>query len=184
MRLLICLGLLSLTALAACNPTFNWREVRVADTRLAVLLPCKPDTAVRPVELGTKLGTAHVDLHLQACEAGAATFAIAYMNAPGDSAAPATAAIPMPALLSTWQEASLATLHATAPQILSMRVAGALEQPFPQKVTALGQRADGSHVESQAVYFVQGQQLFQAVILADHINTDVAETFFSGLKLQ
>lgn len=181
MRLLTCLGLLSLTALAACNPTFNWREVRIADTRLAVLLPCKPDAAVRPVALGAT----PVDLHLQGCEAGAATFAIAYMNVPGGTATQAAPAIPLPALLSTWQAASLASLHATtAPQISSLRVAGAPDQPLPQKVTAQGQRVDGSRVESQAVYFVQGQQLFQAVILADHINPDVAETFFSGLKLQ
>jgi len=184
MRLLICLGWLSLTALTACNPTFNWRDVRIADTRLAVLLPCKPDNAVRPVDLGTKLGTAHVDLHLQACEAGAATFAIAYMNAPDDAPALASGAIPMPVLMNTWQDASLATLHATASKIFPVRVAGALEQPSPQKVIAFGQRADGGHLESQAVYFVQGHQLFQAVILADHINPDVAETFFSSLKLQ
>lgn len=180
MRLLTCLGLLSLTALAACNPTFNWREVRIADTRLAVLLPCKPDAAVRPVTLGV----AQVDLHLQGCEAGATVFAIAYMNAPGGMAAQATPAITLPALLSAWQVASLASLHATSPQNSPLRVAGAPDQPPPQKVTVLGQRADGSRVESQAVYFVQGQQLFQALILADHINPDVAETFFSGLKLQ
>ena len=180
MRLLTCLGLLSLTALTACNPTFNWREVRIADTRLAVLLPCKPDAAVRPVALGVT----PVDLHLQGCEAGAATFAIAYMNAPSGTATQATPAIPLPVLLSAWQAASLASLHASAPQISPLRVAGAPDQPLPQKVIAQGRRADGSRVESQAVYFVQGQQLFQAIILADHINPDVAETFFSGLRLQ
>jgi hypothetical protein len=180
MRLLTCLGLLSLTALAACNPTFNWREVRLPDTRLAALLPCKPNQATRPM----MMGTAQVDLHLQGCETGAATFAIATLTAPGDASS-------VSAVLTAWQAAALAPLKAIAPQLTTatsaIRIAGAPVFPLPQspqKITAVGQRADGRRIESQAVYFAQGQQLFQAVILAERISPDMAETFFSGLKLQ
>ena len=35
----------SLLVLAACNPVFNWREVRPEGTALSLLLPCKPDKA-------------------------------------------------------------------------------------------------------------------------------------------
>jgi len=35
----------AMALLAACSPTLNWREVRPEGTRLALLLPCKPDKA-------------------------------------------------------------------------------------------------------------------------------------------
>jgi hypothetical protein len=50
-------------------------------------------------------------------------------------------------------------------------------------VQASGQRTDGRAVQSQAAYFSQGRQVFQAVIYADKMDPEVAETFFSSLKL-
>src|SRR3954447_11373852 len=43
------------TVLAACSPTFNWREVPVGDADVVVLLPCKPDRATRQLPLGTDM---------------------------------------------------------------------------------------------------------------------------------
>jgi hypothetical protein len=51
-------------------------------------------------------------------------------------------------------------------------------------VKATGQRANGQAVSSQAAYFAQGSQVFQAVMYADKIASDVAETFFSGMKFE
>ena len=62
-----------LLALAACSPAFNWREVRPENTRLSLLLPCKPDKAQKVVPLGGKPTV----LSMLGCEAEGMTFAVA-----------------------------------------------------------------------------------------------------------
>lgn len=162
-------GLLLL--LAACNPVFNWREVRPDNTALALLLPCKPDKAERSVPLGGR----PTELAMLGCDAGDATFAIAVATL--DDAAQAAA------VLAGWQTATLANLKAAGGgQTSPLKLPGA--DPLPAVlVRASGQRADGRAVQSQAAYFSQGRQVFQAVIYADKMDPEVAETFFSSLKL-
>lgn len=168
-----CLSGLTLLALAACNPTFNWREVHTQDRTLTALLPCKPDSATRRVDMGAVT----LDMHMMGCETGQATFAIAHVTAPAPGEAAQT-------LLNQWQQANLAALRAASPQHQPVRVAGAGGGvSAPQKVRAMGLTAQGQAVESQAVYFAQGAELFYAVILAERIVPELAETFFTGLRL-
>jgi hypothetical protein len=166
---LVALGLL------ACSPTFNWREVRVTDSALTALLPCKPDQAVRPVVMGD----AKVDMHMQGCETGQTMFAVAYVDGP----VPAPPGQDAVSLLGRWQAANLAALRATASDSAETRVAG-VTAPAPHKVSAVGQKPDSRRVESQAVYFSQGARLYYAVILAERISPEAAEAFFTGLKLR
>jgi hypothetical protein len=44
--------------------------------------------------------------------------------------------------------------------------------------------AGGSKVESQAVYFARGSQVVQAVIYADQVPAEAADTFFAGLGFE
>ncbi len=163
-----CLGLLS-----ACNPAFNWRDVRPEGTALAALMPCKPDQAKRTVPLGGRM----TELTLLGCDAGGATFAIAVASV-GDASQTAAA-------LAGWQTATLANIQATGKaQSSPLKLPGAAEQPGPVLVAATGQRADGRAVQSHAAYFAHGAQVFQAVVYADKPAPDVLETFFSGLKMQ
>ncbi|MDO8373390.1 MAG: hypothetical protein Q7T39_15795, partial [Polaromonas sp.] len=78
-------GLLLL--LTACNPVFNWREVRPDNTALSLLLPCKPDKAQRSVPLGGR----PTELAMLGCDAGDATFAVAVATL--DDAAQAAAVL-------------------------------------------------------------------------------------------
>jgi hypothetical protein len=161
-----------LPVLTACSPTYNWREVRPDHTRLSALLPCKPDQAQRSVPLGGQ----PTELAMLGCDAGGATFAIAVAT-PGDASE-------LAAVLTGWQTATLAHIKAGAGQVTPLKIPGAAPQPSALLVRATGQRADGSAVQSQAAYFAQGRQLFQAVIYADSVRPEVAETFFSGLKFE
>jgi hypothetical protein len=68
-------------------------------------------------------------------------------------------------------------------QPLPVNITGASAGVPVTRVQALGQRANGDAVSGQAAYFAQGAQLFQVVMYAPHITPDVAETFFSSLKL-
>ena len=64
-------------ALAACSPTFNWREVPVGDAGVVALLPCKPDRATRADAARHRGGA----VDMAGCEAGGATFAVAHASA-------------------------------------------------------------------------------------------------------
>ncbi|MGC1174079.1 hypothetical protein [Polaromonas sp.] len=166
---LLAAGLLLLTA---CSPAFNWREVRPDNTALSLLLPCKPDKASRSVPLGGQ----PTELAMLGCDAGGATFAVGVATVKDTSQ--------VAAALAGWQAATLANMKAAgAGQAAPLKVPGASVQPPALLVRATGQRANGSAVQSQAAYFAHGAQVFQAVIYADSISPEVAETFFSSLKL-
>lgn len=178
----------SLLVLAACNPVFNWREVRPEGTALSLLLPCKPDKAEKKVPLGER----PVTLRLLGCDAGNATFAVAVAEV-GDASK-------VTAVLAQWQSGTLANMKAPPVSTLSgqpgglsgkgatgvvrLTLPGAALLPPAVLVKASGQQADGTAVSGQAAYFVQGSQVFQAVIYAAEINPEVAETFFSSLKFE
>lgn len=157
-------------ALAACSPRFNWREVRPDNTALSVLLPCKPDQAQRKVPLGGQ----PTELAMLGCDAGGATFAIAVATI-------AQAGQLGPALVG-WQTATLANLQAGSPQSAPIGISGAAVYPPALRVIASGRRADGRSVQSQAAYFSHGSQVFQAVIYAEKIEPEIADTFFASLK--
>ncbi len=163
-------AVLALAGLAACNPTFNWRDVRPDDTRLSLLMPCKPDKAQKTVPLAGQ----PTELMLLSCDAGGVTFAV--------SAADLKDASKVAATLSQWQSAALANIKSgpvTASAFKSTGLPGGAAM-----VSATGKRANGQSVSSQAAYFSQGSQIFQAAMYADKIAPEVADTFFSGLKFE
>ena len=184
-RLLVCAGVATLTA---CSPTFNWRDVRPDNTRLAVLLPCKPNPAEKKVMLGERA----VVLRLLGCTAGDASFAVTVAEV-GDTSGPA-------GVMAQWQSAMLTHIKAQpigalsaktqektdkdATEVLPFKLPGAAGHIPAVLLKARGQRPDGTAVSGQAAYFVQGTQVFQAVVYAADIPPEVAETFFSGLKFE
>jgi hypothetical protein len=163
-------ALAGLAMLAACNPTFNWRDVRPDGTRLALLMPCKPDKAQRTVAMVGQ----PTELNLLSCDAGGVTFAVALADVKD-------AAKTMDAL-AQWQSATLANIKAQPAPSMAFKLPGATSGAVIVK--AAGQRANGQVVASQAAYFAQGTQVFQAVMYADKITPDLADTFFSGLKFE
>jgi hypothetical protein len=164
----------TLLSLASCSPTFNWREVRAESTPLKATLPCKPDKAARTVPMAGR----QVELKMLGCETGGATFAVLT----GDIVDPLGAG----QVLAQWHAATLANMRSTpaAAQDRPFLPAGAMALPQSLRVTAAGQRADGSKVESQAAYFARGSHVVQAVIYADKVPTDAADTFFAGLRFE
>ena len=171
-RFLILLN--ALLALAACSPSLNWREVRPEGTRLNLLLPCKPDKAQKVVPLGGRA----TPLSMLGCDADGATFAVAVADV-GDAAQAAP-------VLAQWQALTLANMKAAPASLqpLALKISGVAAGLAVSRVQAQGQRADGAAVSTQAAYFSQGSQLFQVVMYAPTIAPEVAETFFSSLKLE
>ena len=164
----------SLMALIACTPAFNWRDVRLENSRLSLLLPCKPDKAQKTVPLG---GQPTV-LTMTGCDVGGATFAAAMADL-GDAAKAAS-------VLAQWQALTLANMKASpqATQLVTIKLPGAASQAPAVLVKAQGRRADGSAVTGQTAYFSHGSQVFQVVLYGTKISPDVSETFFSSLKFE
>jgi hypothetical protein len=161
-------------ALAACSPTFNWRSVRAESAPLKAMLPCKPDKAARTVPMAGR----QVELKVIGCEAGGATFAVLV----GDVVEPLRAG----EVLAQWRAATLTNMRAvpSAAPDRPFLPPGAMALQQSLRVAATGQRGDGSVVQSEAAYFARGSQVVQAVIYADKLPTEAAETFFAGLAFE
>lgn len=182
-RLSFALAVVASSALTACSPTFNWRDVRPEDTRLGLLFPCKPDKAEKKLAIAGQ----PTNLRLLSCDAGDVTFAVTVADL-GDAGKTALA-------LEQWQNATLLNMRAApvappgdktadATQVTAFKLPGAALLPPAVMVKARGRRADGAAVSGQALYFAQDSQVFQAVIYADKISPEVAETFFASLKFE
>lgn len=158
---------------SACSPTFNWRDLRPEGAQLEALMPCKPESATRPVPL---LGTP-VPLHMHSCEAGGLTFAVAWAELPQAGQAQEA--------LKQWQSASLAAIRVppgnTGRQedwpVNVVGAAGALG------VMAQGTDHRGNDLWSKAAYFEKDGKIYQAAIYGARIDEAVSATFFDGLVL-
>jgi hypothetical protein len=162
-----------LLSVSACSPTFNWRELRVDGTPLVALMPCKPESATRPVPLGAA-PTAPTDLHMHSCEAGGLRFAVAWADV-GQPAQLASA-------LAAWRSASLQSVRGTpaAAGEWAVKLPGA--DPV-QGVSAQGTDAQGQPVQSRMLYFARGTQVFQAAVYGPRLPDEALDAFFAGLQL-
>lgn len=182
-----------LSGLLPCKPDQTVRPVAMAASQLDLhMLGCETGAALFVI--------AHVDVRAVGerpvpVPTPALTPAVISGEAPGAASgtAPRTDIRPSVTggsaernalLLAQWRDANLATLRASTPLTTPLTVRGADAAPPAQKTTVIGLRPDNSRIESQAVYFSRGDLLFYAVILADRIQDDVADAFFSGLKLE
>lgn len=169
---------LLLCVLQGCSPALNWRSVPLPDAGITITLPCKPDYATRTVELAG----AKAELSMSGCDADGATFAVSHA-ALGD---PALAG----AALRHWRAAVLAHLGpGAAGSAVDAPYAPRGVLPLPESVRTVvqGQRADGSTVYAQGVWFARAQgpqlRLYHAVVYTGTPRPELAEQFFAGLVL-
>lgn len=173
--------------LVACSPALNWRTTQLKDAPLQVLLPCDPQTASRPVELG--LG--QVQMSVLGCEAQGATYAVSSFAV----TEPARAA----EALMYWQQVVLAQLRpeGDATSVATKLNArcdglwvpkGALNLPQSERMTFEGISAKGQKVVAHGLWFARlegaGARVYHAVIYGSKARPAEAEMFFSGLQLQ
>ena len=156
----------------SCSPALNWREVGVQGAGLKALLPCKPDHGNRPQHLAGQT----VEMQMLGCEAAGVLFALSHVELEHPTQAFEAQ--------QQWQTAMLSNMQASTSQVQPWTPkAGAAFSPA-QQLAAQGRRQDGSPMMARAVWFARGAHVYHAVIYADHILPEVAETFFSGIELQ
>lgn len=177
-------------ALSGCGPTWNWRDVRLDDAGLTALLPCKPDRAVRQVQLGS---AAPQDLTMVGCDAGGATFAVSHLLIDEPAQASATLALWQSAVRARMQASATAdtdaTVNADAAKVFAPT--GALRLPQSVRVRLAAQSRDGSSPVADAVWFarLEGAQarLYHAVVVSAASKpapAQAVQTFLDGLRLQ
>ena len=156
--------------LVACTPALNWREVRPADSDLVALFPCKPKRLSRPVVLAG----APVQMNLVTCGANETTYGLGYaLLADPNQVTPA---------LGEMRRAAAANIGARDAVASPWSLRGMTANPLAEKLAVEGRSADDKPVHEQAAFFVRGLRIYQATIVGPQIDTEAAETFFSGLK--
>jgi hypothetical protein len=166
------------SAVSACSPSQNWREVAFEGTSFKAQLPCKPDRTTRSVPLGGL----PVDLQVTGCESGTAMVAV--MTAPLKAGADATA------VLASWQKATLDNARVTQPVPPEFRQPwhrpGQLPLASSLRIQAAGQRADGQAVMMDAVWGAVAEgdrvRLVHAVVYDRIVSPELPNTLFEGLK--
>lgn len=159
---------------AACSPTYNWRELRLAGAPLVALMPCKPEQAQRPVPLGG----APVELHMHSCEAGGLTFAVAWADL-GDAARTSEA-------IGLLRRASVAAIKVAPDRVDDPALQWTPVVPGADPVRGLaaqGTQHTQRPVQMKAAHFAHGTYVYQAALYGAALPDEVATTFFEGLRL-
>lgn len=164
------LALLASALLAACSPTFDWREARFEGSTLVAMFPCRPDHHERPVELAGRRTT----MQMNACATGGATFAVSVVEL-GDPTLAAAAQRQLRAI-------AVANVQGDAPQAVPWRLAGTTPNSETTRLSTRGRLPDGAAVVEHAAFFTQGLKVYQASVIGDAPNPEALETFFAGLK--
>ncbi len=162
--------LLAMSVLVACAPALDWRDVRLADSEVVALFPCKPDRHARTVSLAQQ----PVRLVLYACTAGGATWALAA----AEVADPAQVG---PALVEL-RGAAMQNLSATQAAAKPLRVDGATPNVHSERIEIRGRMPDGRVVTEQLALFAKGTQVYQATALSEKLGGEAADIFFDGLR--
>jgi hypothetical protein len=154
------------SCLAACNPQLNWREVQLG--RLTTLLPCKPDTASRPVSLAGQ----DLTMDLAGCQAGTALYAISRVRASDPAAAAA--------LMAALRQASLAQI--AQPVVHPQANSGDARSSFDIQVD--GRRADGTALQARLKWLLAGQEVYQIAAYADSLSLDQTDNLTTEARLR
>jgi hypothetical protein len=165
-RLLRIALLMGVFAGVACTPALNWREVHLG--HLSTVLPCKPDTATRPVPLAGQT----VSMEMAGCEVAGALFAISRLQA----ADAAQAGDWMAAL----RAASLANVHMRSvhPQANS----GDAQTSFDVLVD--GKRPDGAALQARFKWQMLGAEVYQIAAYASSLQPEQTEPLLREVQLR
>jgi hypothetical protein len=167
LRLLL---LTALSILAGCSPSLNWRQVQGVDAPFVVLLPAKPATLSRPIDLD---GMA-VTMSMTAAEVDGVTFAVGSIVLP---------------------DAALAPKALQAMKIALVRnINGSIQSEQAGTAGSVDIAATGTLGRSNqparllARFAARERRVYQAVVVGpasavDALGVDAADTFFTSLKL-
>lgn len=164
-----------LTALSACTPSLNWRELSMG--RLKVNLPCKPDRAQRPVMLRATT----LVLDMAGCEADGALFAVSHASVPTGATAKD--------VMAAWQSATLENMQAQQVEELKAYQAASASKPAQaiaqvEPFKAKGKSPQGEALQGRFVWFATGGEIYHLAVYAPEVRPDMAEPLFTQARIQ
>jgi len=175
--LAILLPALSAAALAACSPTYNWRDYSSPDGSYHVLFPAKPASYTRPVDLdGMK-----VNMTMTAAEVEDTMFAVGSAEAPDPAHAQAA--------LSSMRTALVRNIGATITSEKAAAAAVASNKSATQRA-AIDIEASGAQngVPMRLIghFEARDKRIYQVVVMGktSAIQPEQAEQFLSSFKPQ
>jgi hypothetical protein len=134
-------------ALAACSPTYNWRDYTSPDARYRVTFPAKPSSATRTIDLDGL----QVSMTMTAAEVEGATFAVGAAEAPDAGRAQAA--------LATMKLALLRNIGAPLPRAQAAPVAAGTTQ-----VDATG-TGHGGPMRLVGRFEARGTRFYQVIVI-------------------
>lgn len=160
-----------LLASAACNPTWNWREVQGNDAPYTVLFPGKPSTMARPVNLNGLT----VSMSMTAAETNDVTFAVG------------SAVVPDPAqqqaALLAMQVAMVRNIGGEIRRQQAVKLVGGIAAT---EIEAIGHGRNAAETVLMVARFaISGERVYQAVAVGPQKNLpqEALDTFFGSLAL-
>lgn len=161
------------TLLAACNPTYNWREYNSPDAPYHVMFPAKPATHTRAIDLNGM----RVDMTMTAAEVEGVTFAVGTGTAPDPARAQAA--------LGEMKTALVRNLAATVKResAAAASVAGAPAESRID-VEALG-KANGQPMLLRGHFAAKDKRFYQVIVVGREqaVTAEQADQFISSFKL-
>lgn len=164
-----CFALSLALVLSACSPKYDWREVRGTAAPFIVMLPGKPATQTRTINLdGTQ-----VAMTMTGAEVDGATFAVGSAELP--DAAKAQAA------LQAMKAGMIRNINGT----VTREKAENSDGQSIIELEAMGQSGRGGEGRQLSARFVQkGQRVYQAIVLGGTkpVPPEQIETFLTSFK--
>jgi hypothetical protein len=161
----------TLSQLAACSPKYNWREVHGKDGSFTVLLPAKPVTATRRINLGGQ----QVDMTMTAAEVDGVNFAVGYATLadPGSASAALTA----------MQESMIRNINGKIKVAPNASSGSTPQQGGAVDIEAVGMH-DGETLLLIGRFAAKGNHVFQAIVLGNEkaVARDEAKTFLASFS--
>ncbi|MGV8898645.1 MAG: hypothetical protein ACOH2B_05275 [Burkholderiaceae bacterium] len=170
LRMRLPMLLVVLCLLAACSPRLNWRQVDGVDAPFAVLMPAKPSTLSRSIDLDGL----PVTMSMTAAEVDGVTFAVGVIDLPDAASAPRAL-----------QAMKLALVR---------NINGSIESEKINDSNSFDVVATGSIGRSNqparllAHFAARDQRVYQVIMVGtgsamNAIGTDASESFFTSFKL-
>ncbi|MFZ6843256.1 hypothetical protein [Undibacterium sp. RuTC16W] len=153
--------------LCACSPKFDWREVRGGDAPYSVLLPAKPSTYSRTMQLEG------VSLTMQMTGADTDGISFAIGSAKIDDATK------IPAVLAAMKSGMLSNIHGT---ITSEKASTPLQG---SDIEARGSLQNGQPVILAAKFVTRGPWVYQVIVMGREkaVTRDAIDTYMTSFKI-
>lgn len=177
LRLAVPMLLAALLMLAGCSPSLNWRQVQGVDAPFVVLLPAKPATLSRAIDLDG----IRVTMSMTAAEVDGVTFAVGAVVLPDPALAPKA--------LQAMKLALVRNINGSIQSEQATAAAQSVGTSSSVDIVATGSIGRSNEAARLLARFAaRDRRVYQAVIVGrssamDGIGADAADTFFTSFKL-